>query len=271
MFRNISPLVLAFLKVFVVVFLIVTLYFFADLTSVFRGELLQDYGADVMTGGERGAATKPVSDEKKVIIQGCAEPLYLSEIAKKAKISDIAKKAKISDFKVARESYHDYINCIFNNATKRLEDAANKQFKSVGCSTKGKYAKILESTRIIGVDDDGEFFGMADVIINEYKRYMHYLDLLEVTSGGCDYHTLSALNQCFLLRAKEVEEERDFSKQAFDVALQVYDEMRIAYPLHKQLNCLAKSLQSEMRQLAGLRVQVQCMPSKFINAATSSY
>lgn len=232
-------------------------------------------------GDEKDEKAKPPDPNAKYI-GSCEPPLYVTEDAggRKKLVKD-ATSDDLESFSSVRSDYHSYINCLFNNAVEKLEATAEKteeKHLKLGCMQRGLYSTILNATKIIERDPaSGKRIGLAEVIIEEYKLYMNYLDELEKTmktefgESESVIETFSWKQRALLQRAGKIEEERDIAKESFDIALYIFDEMRVAYPLHVQLMCLAKNLETERYTLGDLRTYVQCFPAKFVNASTSAH
>lgn len=238
--------------------------------------------ADITTP-EQSAQESSAETKNKQLEKTCDNPDYTIS----------AEDTKNGDNGYARvqEQYHQYINCLFNNAVELLEEEEEKfaqqqssseqegsQAQSIeGCMDPNVYKAILNNTKTIDIDTTGEtreFYGLADLIIDEYLQYNLYLDTLSDTliqSDDNQIRTVDYAQRQLTARFNEIERERYSAQKAFDIALQAYDEMRVAYPLHKQLECIASNLEEERDQIARIRTYAQCFPAKFINAATSDY
>lgn len=212
----------------------------------------------------------------------CVQPTYVqpldtsddSELISSDQIRSVTDHSRLSEFETVKRVYHQYQNCLFNNAVRQLENSANPL--QLACLEPGIFQSIVDATQMIAVDpESGLTYGLADLVIEEFKRYNAYLDVLS-DSINTDLPpdqaiTFSGMQDALARRGQQIELDRAAAEKAFNTALFVFDEMRMAYPLHVKLQCLAKNLLEERTQLGRIRILSQCLPPKFINAATSSY
>lgn len=269
-----------FIKTLFAVALLVTVFFIDQdfrnyVTDMWNRYVLGQENSQEQQGQKKDKITKL----HEIYTAGCTEPEYIERENNKEKITgeeiqDLEDFDKLEAFHKIKPTYHLYINCMFNNAVELLKKSADSA--QPGCMKHGDYKKILESSQIIAVDEQsGKSYGLAELVIEEYKLYNMYLDKLEETvKTGLpqeNTYTLDAVNESLLARTQQIELEREIAEKAFDTAFLVYDEMRMTYPLHKQLQCLAKNLEDERTQLARIRILSECLPAKFINAATSAH
>lgn len=269
---------------FVFIILVVGLLYFGSDLAQFMAQLVVEEEPTV-------EETKPVveqipdapKDEVDVLIDAYHKELQ-GECEKPVYFIGGEGAAGLEKFSTVKEAYHSYINCLFNGAVERMEkkvvqgpasQRSQKQELTLDCLEPGLYKRIMDTTEIMQVHEaSGKNYGLAELVIEEYKDYMAYLNIKEefIADELEDFQTTFSVHEQYQVRrAAEFERERKTAKDAFDMAFQAYDEMRMAYPLHIQLQCTAKHIEKERKQLARVRTYAQCLPAKFINAATSAY
>lgn len=159
-----------------------------------------------------------------------------------------------SRFENIRDKYH-----------RRVNEALNKQIATISgtsfrCDQNFEDIKIETDISVVSAERYRE--------LSQYKQAVGILR--ERVAIDIPVERLSDLQtalQSVETLQKVMEQEVDIAENALTIALNSYAEMRILYPLHKELECLIPKLQELRDAWYGLVYQVSRMPRKFINAA----
>lgn len=191
-------------------------------------------------------------------------------------------------FADAQNTYHTFINCLFNEAISTMENniynpaGLNGKDQSVAktqdqtCDLRSVIDEILQTTVSADLDQEShEPFGLALLATDEYQRYRQYLDqvslepipVLNCQGENQSYDLDSFYNQKSQLLAN-IETEKIQAREALDLSLIAYNEMRFSYPHHKQYECLINHLKYYRNQFANLRALTNCLP-RFKKSRTS--
>jgi len=155
--------------------------------------------------------------------------------------------------------YHKRINDLFNAKIKLLNEGA----KGPG----------------IGQTPDGDecpeknysTYCLAMTAAKEYEMFKAALEKRKQTVdlGEDARPSLETVTMQAFAKINEIDQELARSRKALDTALQTYNELRIAYPMHLQYQELIKNLTEYNKKLMDLRKQVEKLPGKFIDATTT--
>ncbi len=103
-----------------------------------------------------------------------------------------------------------------------------------------------------------------------YTQYINVLNDLRGTLAKIDY---SSFDASYLIsktgeRNEEIEIEVEKSKQALQAAVALYNEYRLAYPLHKKYEVIITELIKYKKKLRDIRLETMWLPAKFIDSTS---
>ena len=165
---------------------------------------------------------------------------------------------KLSLYEVTK-LYHKRINDLFNAKIKLLTEGEK------GSGT-GKTPDGDECP-----ENNYSTYCLAMTAAKEYEMLKAALEKRKqiVELGEEERPTLEAVTMQAFAKINEIDLELARSRKALDTALETYNELRIAYPMHLQYQELIKNLTEYNKKLSDLRKQVEKFPGKFIDATTT--
>jgi len=153
---------------------------------------------------------------------------------------------------------------------KRINDLFNAKLKLLNAGEKGGgVSKAPEGDEC--PENNYSTFCLATAAAKEYEQLKSALNKRKqvVEIGNNPNPTLEEVSMQAFSKSTEIELELSRSKSALDAALQNYNELRIAYPMHLQYLEVIKSLKDYNKKLTNLRKEVEKLPGKFIDATTA--
>lgn len=173
-------------------------------------------------------------------------------------------------FEKARNNYHDYVNCVFNEAAQSmLGSAGPKDAKALNQPS----SACIEGQVLTTLLKDTSPKNLLDPLLTAYTDYSRYLKSLisvmfnkpEIDPQSIGQFELIVQRQQFfeLLTDNEIEN----ALVALDSAFIGYKEMRQAYVLHVQFQCMLKNLERYRQAMSSLRSVISILPHLFEDAS----
>lgn len=142
-------------------------------------------------------------------------------------------------------------------------------------------------------DDNASSYCVSMGALEIYKTYVESLNEVkkdlpkesELLQGQQDYDagnlgenfknlfttvTINSLAGKVSTRNDSINREIDIAGRTMEAAVAVYDEFRIAYPMHRWYEIIIKDLVKYKNKLRDVRVLINLFPGKFINATSKS-
>lgn len=155
------------------------------------------------------------------------------------------------------ELYHNRVNELFNA----------KQ----GLLTKGKEGSgVADAPK----DDKCEknnysTYCLAKESTQEYVQFQEVLLEKQVNIEFDETDDLFQISTKAITQSDKINNELEIARSSLDVALQSYNELRMAYAMHLQFQTTIKKLYIYNTKLAELRTEIAKIPGKFIDATTA--
>jgi len=163
--------------------------------------------------------------------------------------------SKDMKFEQAVNEYHRRINAIFANAINNL--LTNPEAIAVYDVECG--------------DNNISTYCVGDAALKELENYkralIEHAKLLDVDENIRE--TQLSVSTRFASKINKVEKEIGRAEESLDLALAVYNELQVAYPIHLELMVTIDNLEDYKKRLKALRKQVNKFPSKFIDVTTN--
>ncbi len=196
----------------------------------------------------------------------------------------------------AMELYHKTINAKFNDYIKKMIEAQgiasetgladpNAKAPANGVCDEDNYSTYCVSRAMLIGEGIGGRDGYMDYLKAMDCRKNRLFDTVTEETAWSDYQDAMILgeeneqdaqNALQLQRAltksarmERIEKEIDSAKQALDVTLATYDELKTAWTMHKRYVKIYENLVIFRDKMAEIRHQVEEFPSKFIDATTT--
>lgn len=162
------------------------------------------------------------------------------------------------EIKELKKLYHKRINDLFNS--KQLLLTLGEKGPGLNEVPKGDDCEENNYTT----------FCLAMAVAKEYEQYANALQKRKsyVKASEEKDEALEEATIRIEAQAKDIENELITSRKALDTALQAYKELRTAYPMHLQYEETIKSLTKYNKKLSELRIEVENLPKKLIDATT---
>ncbi|KKT02539.1 MAG: hypothetical protein UV80_C0002G0006 [Candidatus Peregrinibacteria bacterium GW2011_GWF2_43_17] len=162
------------------------------------------------------------------------------------------------DLEDAISAYHENINKIFNDKLEIMVEAEDP---------------ITEppSDDSPCTDENVSTYCVAESAIVEYMDFLAGLQehAAYATDASQASTTISEMTEYAASRSQIISLEKEYALKALDMALAVYNEFQIMYPLHKEYQDIIKVLESYNSALADFRTTLAEWPSDFIDASTT--
>ncbi|MBI5414493.1 hypothetical protein HZA38_03175 [Candidatus Peregrinibacteria bacterium] len=153
-------------------------------------------------------------------------------------------------FEEIRTKYHEDTNTFLNEHISKIEGTTFR------CDAKREFTALETSFE--------EIYFERKIELYKYTAALRRLfEFPEAPSGNTFTEVLNSA-QYF---SERIDREIDISEKVLRIAVQSYAEMRLYYPLHKELECLAYDLQKLRDSWEFFGEQISRMPAKFINAS----
>ncbi|PIZ74385.1 hypothetical protein COY07_00810 [Candidatus Peregrinibacteria bacterium CG_4_10_14_0_2_um_filter_43_11] len=162
-------------------------------------------------------------------------------------------------FDTAKDLYHQYLECIFDGAETEIKDSIS----GVGsaCLEPGELNPMAEST---GSEAILPFVLQAYNAYSDYLRGLYSMNWEKILITKIE-QGLSITRQLNRLVTNELED----AIVAIDTTMGMLTEMRQAYIMHIQLQCMMKNLDDYRNILAKLRKVILALPSRIEDASKS--
>lgn len=194
-------------------------------------------------------------------------------------------------FSDAKEAYHTFINCLFDEKMIQIEETISDPSElslpgdeatglpHAPIDTEQTMREMLDNTVIANLNQENgqdRIVGFGITALEEYARYAAYLDELildPVRYRQQDPSPPLQMQDDFVAAqmdlVTELEAEKEKALRALDIALNAFNEMRVAYPLHLRFEKIIEHLQLYRNQFKRLRTLVDCVPDRFKKPRTS--
>lgn len=163
----------------------------------------------------------------------------------------------------AREQYHRDMNTLFNDSVRLMIAGKGEKVPPENpneCQNDiDDETHFNVSTYCTAMRASQQFFWYKEALLQERSRVALH------ASGS--QQTDVILEQSIKLRA--IDEELDNAKRAMDLTLQAYDELRLAYPLHRAFQKTAADLRTYRDALKVLKQKTDEFPMRFLDATSS--
>ncbi len=147
----------------------------------------------------------------------------------------------------ANRGFMNYKNALVNRQDKLFDTAGEKD----------AYSKALETLNCAGLPD-AICGNKPNSFLNESEKSQQIQKSYTVQKAAYVSSRMDAINR-----------EIPAAKQALDKTLAAYDQLRLAWPMHKQYVNIYKALTTYRDKLAELRSQTDTFPSRFIDVTTT--
>jgi hypothetical protein len=191
------------------------------------------------------------------------------------------------DFRIAFEKagnqYHAYVECVFEGVVTEILGSSGSKTDGIfgahapnmpewskpeaACQETGALKKVLT---------DGDPATLVGPMLDNYNLYVSYLQALydaeinlspsQDATGTTRFEEAYTKNQSL---KQVVENEVQDSLAAMDTAFTGLKDMRQAYTMHVQFQCMLKNLEFYRRAMENLRKVIMALPSVVINASMS--
>jgi len=104
------------------------------------------------------------------------------------------------------------------------------------------------------------------------QEYIQFQEVLQEKQVNIEFDTTDDLFQLStkaITQSEKINNELEIARSSLDVALQSYNELRIAYAMHLQFQTTIQKLYTYNIKLAELRTEIAKIPGKFIDATTA--
>jgi hypothetical protein len=257
-----------------VIFIFVINLAFAGFTSLSGtgNAMAQDAAVTTKTDAEKSCEDKiPAFTEKNVNSQFTVLAVLQSEINAGKTVFDYAKFTET--FESAQSQYHEYANCIFSYAEKEILGNVGLSTGTIqantpdidwmdpkaSCLSSGKLKEIKKKT---GSDE------LLRVLLGMYSTYSDFLDSLAIfyktngreTGAGVDKLSQTELAYADVNRQAGIEKEN--ALVAMDMAFKSLKELRLAFFMHVQFQCMMNNLEKYRKWLESIRIIVDSIPDR---------
>lgn len=220
--------------------------------------------------------------------------------AKKLKGKPFDSKAAQNAYELAQEAYHEYVECIFDFAeseilkkkmtsrqgiglantpnTPNVEDVPVAGYlidwmsPATACMEEEAYMKVIEDT------NPGATLIPVQHAHYQYEKYLkdtllalYYKNGIEVDSSGkalTGYDQIQSKTNAYKKFESEIENEIENSIVAMDIAFISLRELRTAFVMHVQFQCMLKNLEKYRKVLEDIRIIVDTLPGRLRDAST---
>ncbi|MFH0820217.1 MAG: hypothetical protein V1908_00425 [Candidatus Peregrinibacteria bacterium] len=163
-------------------------------------------------------------------------------------------------FMDAQDYYHGYISCIFDAATQEIignDGASNDSGRA-----------CLDANKLKDAADKTSSAALLPYTLQAYTTYSHYLESLQSTYRS-DIFLSSVTDGAIIARRAElaVVNESENALTALSVTFSQLSELRQAFVLHVQFQCMLKNLEEYRTFLGKLRTIVLLLPARIIDAS----
>jgi len=170
------------------------------------------------------------------------------------------------EFERARTQYHDYMNCVFEEAASEIlgEDPKDLLTPETACQSEKKLVDVLKNSSPET---------LLQPLMKVYRDYSDYLSRLAVkvsAESESNVTTVRDFDKAFQriqqLRVL-VEDEIQNGIVALDAAFQTLKQMRQAYVMHVHFQCMLKNLETYRQIMGYLREVVTILPDVIIDCS----
>jgi hypothetical protein len=187
------------------------------------------------------------------------------------------------DTEQVMEKYHKKINEEFNKYTARMIEAETLAAKTGQREDAGRPPKPVSENepqvlQACTSDNYSTYCVGQTLLTNEQYGYIAYIRALDCKrnkiydSTQAEKSQFTSQGQAALMmsaRLEAIAREKTAAKRALDQTLSAYNELRMAWPMHKSYMKIYESLIKYRDKLVEIRNQVEEFPSKFIDASTT--
>ncbi|MBU1018128.1 hypothetical protein KKA33_03830 [Patescibacteria group bacterium] len=170
------------------------------------------------------------------------------------------------EFERARNQYHDYMNCVFEEATVDIlgEDPKALLKPDTACQSEKKLVDVLKNSSPET---------LLQPLLKAYHDYAGYLNRLVIQVSANSESNVTTIRDFDLAfqRIQQlrvlVEDEIQNGIVALDAALNTIKEMRQAYVMHVHFQCMLKNLEVYRQMMGHLRSVVTIIPDVIIDCS----
>ncbi len=161
-------------------------------------------------------------------------------------------------YKTVKKEYHDRINDIFNKRMQKLNNniyQSNSQNRKL-CSP-FKFEKETKSIKV--AREVMQYFRKYECALTVYVEHPPY--------SGKEFLTTQGTMRLNTIKV-QLQQEIRVSYLAIKETLDMYNELRLWFPIHRDLLCLIEQMKTYRNALRNFIDQVVRMPSKYYNYAS---
>lgn len=186
----------------------------------------------------------------------------------------------------AQVKYHTYVQCFFDYAEDQILDSGGVKTRGTFQANapsfpwfKPEAACISEENRKIAIKNSAPS-KMLEPLLEVRREYISILDKIVPKyeqegreSGGGEIRAwdqlANAKNNASIELRNYIDSETQSSIMAIDISLTTLKELRTAYIMHVQFQCMLNGLEKYRKVLEKIRTIVSCLPMHLQDASTS--
>ncbi|MBN2095911.1 hypothetical protein JW752_00735 [Candidatus Peregrinibacteria bacterium] len=170
------------------------------------------------------------------------------------------------EFERVRTQYHEYMNCVFEEATVDIlgEDPKALLQPETACQSEKKLVDVLKNSSPET---------LLEPLLKAYHDYADYLNRLVIQVSANSESNVTTMRDFDLAfqRIQQlrvlVEDEIQNGIVALDAAFQTLKQMRQAYVMHVHFQCMLKNLETYRQIMGHLREVVTIIPNVIIDCS----
>ena len=186
---------------------------------------------------------------------------------------------------VQQEKYHEYVQCMFDYAEDQILDSGGAKTRGTAQANAPAFPWFKPEAACIDEDKRKEVINNtapSELVPSLLKIHQEYADMLnkivpkytqEGNESGEDGESLTTM-ELFSLKSQVgrrlrnyIDSEIDSSLVAIDITFITLKELRMAFLMHVQFQCMLNNLEQYRAALENIRTIVSCLPAHLQDAS----
>lgn len=188
------------------------------------------------------------------------------------------------------QNYHRDMNELFNERSKKMAHTLTaKETATDPAKLEALFAPpplIKKDGLVIGREPCKENLSTYCLAQDALEKYFFFQEVMSAakdrakqrippnfeTIGGANFEKVPASRKVLGYGAtlEQIDRELEIAKQTMDQALSAYNEMQMAYPLHRKYIQLIGSLEKYRNNISKLRQKIEQLPPTFLDVTTTA-